>query len=75
MQYRFLSGYGGHLGCPFERSSANFDVQVILMLSIKFRVNWPFSSGEEAQNRFPSKGSGDHLGFPIGTVLALVYLQ
>ena len=23
------------------------------MLSTKFRVNWPFGSGEEAQNRFP----------------------
>ena len=31
---------------------AIFDLQVTLMLPIKFRVNWPFSSGEEAKNRF-----------------------
>ena len=30
-----------------------FLIQVTLKLSIKFRVNWPFCSGEEAQNRFP----------------------
>ena len=35
------------------RSKANFDLQVPLMLSAKFRANWPFSSGEETQKRFP----------------------
>ena len=29
---------------------AIFDLQVTLMLPIKFGVNWPFSSGEEAKN-------------------------
>ena len=28
------------------------DLQVTLMLPTKFRVKWPFSSGEEAKNRF-----------------------
>ena len=91
------------------------------MLPTKFRVNWPFGSGEEAKNRFsrwrswrPSWISdrhdfsffliyksprcflaslvsiglsvqeksgkidfqdGGHLGFPIGTILAIFYLQ
>ena len=31
---------------------AFFHLQVIPMLSTKFRVNWPFDSGEEAKNRF-----------------------
>ena len=31
---------------------ALFGLQVTLMLSTKFQVNWPFSSGEEAKNRF-----------------------
>ena len=31
---------------------ANFDLQVTQMLPTKFRVNWPFGSGEEAKNRF-----------------------
>ena len=38
------------------------------MLPTKFGVNWPFGSGEEAKN------SG-HLGFPIGTILAIFDLQ
>ena len=29
-----------------------FDLQVILMHSTKFRVNWPFGSREEAKNKF-----------------------
>ena len=29
-----------------------FHLQVTPMLSTKFRVNWPFDSGEEAKNRF-----------------------
>ena len=31
---------------------AIFDLQVTQMLPTKFRVNWPFGSGEEAINRF-----------------------
>ena len=40
-----------------EQFFAIFDLQVTLMLSTKFRVSWPFGSGEEAQNRFPSRPS------------------
>ena len=43
---------GGHLGFPIDRILTNFDLQVILMLPTKFRVNWPFGSGKEAKNRF-----------------------
>ena len=44
------------------------------MLPSKFQVNWPFSSGEEAETDFQD---GIHLGFPIGTILAFFffYLQ
>ena len=31
---------------------AIFDLQVTQMLPTKFRVNWPFGSGEEAKKRF-----------------------
>ena len=33
------------------------------MLPPKFRVNWPFGSGEEAKNRFP-----------VGTILAIFFI-
>ena len=43
------------------------------MLPSKFRVNWPFSSGEEAKNKF--QDDGGHLGLPIGMNLAIFDLQ
>ena len=30
-----------------------FYLQVTVMLSSNFLINWPFGSGEEAHNRFP----------------------
>ena len=45
-------GHGGHLGFPIGMILAIFDLQVTLLLPSKFGVNWPFSSGEEAKNRF-----------------------
>ena len=45
-------GHGGHLGFLICTILAIFDLQVMLMLPIKFGVNWPFGSGEEAKNRF-----------------------
>ena len=42
--------HGGHLGFPIQ--TAVLDLQVTPMLPTKFRVEWPFSSGEEAKNRF-----------------------
>ena len=40
------------------------------MLPTKFQVNWLFGLGEEAKKRFQD----GHLGFPIGTILAIFYL-
>ena len=41
-----------HLGFLIGTILAIFDLQVTLMLLTKFRVSWPFSSGEEGKNRF-----------------------
>ena len=41
--------HGGHLGFPIETTLAIFDLKVTMMLPTKFRVSWPFGSGEEAQ--------------------------
>ena len=53
---RNIDFHDGHLGChfgfPIGIILANFDLQVIPMLPIKFRANWPFRSGEEVKNRF-----------------------
>ena len=42
---------------------ATIDLQVTPMHSTKFRVNWPFGLGEEAQIDFQEGGRGGHLGF------------
>ena len=42
------------------------------MLPIKFQDNRSFVSGEEAKIDFPD---GGHLGFPVGTILAMFYQQ
>ena len=36
---------GGHLGVPIRMIPATFDLQVTLILQMKFRVSWPFGSG------------------------------
>ena len=36
---------GGHLGFPIRIFSVTFDLQVTLILPMKFPVNWPFGSG------------------------------
>ena len=41
------------------------------MLPTKFQVSWPYSSGEEVKNRFPS----GHLGFLVRTILAIFFLR
>ena len=45
------------------------------MLPIKFHVQRPFISGEEAKHRFQDGGHGGHLGFSIETILAIFDLQ
>ena len=44
--------HGGRLGFPIQTIYAILDLQVTPMLPTKFRVKRPFSSGEEAKNRF-----------------------
>ena len=68
-------GHGGHLGFPIGTILAIFDLQVTPMLPSKFRVNWPFGSGEEAKIDFQDGGHGGHLGFSIGMILAIFDLQ
>ena len=53
---------------------AIFDLRVTAMLPIKFQVNWPFVSEEEANN-FSRWLHGSHLGYPIGTILAIFDLE
>ena len=45
--------------------------QVTPMLPKKFGVNWPLSSGGEEKRVFQDGCHGGHLGFPIGTILAI----
>ena len=44
--------HSNHLGFPIRTILAIYDLQVTRMVPTKFQVNWPFSSGEEAKNRF-----------------------
>ena len=41
------------------------------MLPTKFQVNLSFGAGEVAKTGFQASGQGGHLGFPIGTILAI----
>ena len=43
------------------------------MLPTKFRVNWPFGSGEEANIDFQDDRHGGHLEFPIGTIFRAIF--
>ena len=45
-------GHGGHLGIQIKTTLAIFALQDTPMFPTKFKVNWPFGSGEEAKNRF-----------------------
>ena len=47
------------------------------MLSTKFRVNWSFNWSRRIKCKinFQDSTYGSHLGFLIGTILALFYLQ
>ena len=59
---------------------AIFDLQVTLMLPIKFGVSWHFGSGEKKAKKkkkkkkkidFQDGGHGGHLGLPIRTIIAI----
>ena len=45
------------------------------MLPTKFQVHCLFGSEEEAKHSFQEGGHGGHLGFLIGTILAIFDLQ
>ena len=63
----------GHLGFPIGTILVIFYLQVTPTLPTKFRVNWPFASGEEAKIDFQDGCHGGHLGFLIGTILAIFW--
>ena len=47
------NGYhGGRLGFPTRTMFPIFYLQVVPIFPTKFRVTWPFGSGDEGQNRF-----------------------
>ena len=55
---------------------ASFDlVQVTLIRPYKFRVNWPFDSGEQVQTEFRNGSHGGHFGFSTRKILAIFNLQ
>ena len=57
---------------------AIFDLRKMhpIMLPTKFRVKWPFSSGEAKKKIIKMAAiAGSHLGFPIGMILAIFDLQ
>ena len=54
---------------------AIFDLQVALVFSTKFCINWLFSVGEDAKIDFQDPGHGGNLGFPIGIILTSIDLQ
>ena len=65
----FQDGRPGHnLGFPNATIWAIFYLQGTPMFPTKFRVSWPFSSEEEGKIDFQD---GCHLGFLIGTILAI----
>ena len=49
-----------------------FFIYVTLMLSTRFRVDWPGVSGEEEKNRFSSWGQWWSSWFTIGMILAIL---
>ena len=53
---------------------ATFDPQVAKILPNKFQDYRPFRSGEDAQTDFQNGSQGGHLGFQIGTILAIVLI-
>ena len=69
---------GCHLGFPIRTILAIFDLQVIPMLLINFRVYLPFGSGKEAKKKkkeFEDGSHGSDFGFPTGMILAIFHLQ
>ena len=66
---------GSQLGFTIGTILAIFDLRVTPMLPTKFRVNWLFSSGEEAKNRFSRWLPWRPSWISDGTILAIFDLQ
>ena len=45
------------------------------MLPTKFGVNWPFAQEKKQKKDFQDGSHNGHLGFTIGMILAIFYLQ
>ena len=65
--------HDGNLGYPIGKTLAIFNLQVTVMLSIKFQVNWLLVKEGKRKRNFQDGGHGDHIGFSIGTILTLIY--
>ena len=65
---------GGYLGFSIGTILAIFDWHLILIVLIKFCVNWPFGSGE-VKNIFQDGRRGDHHRFPMWTIVIICGLQ
>ena len=64
-----------HLGFPIRTILATFDLQVTLILPMKFQVSCLLVLDKIVQNRFSTWLLGNHLGFPIRMILAIFDLQ
>ena len=58
---------GRHLGFPSLTIVAIFDLQDTPMLPTKFRINWPFSSGEEGKIDFHPDATKIRVNWPFGS--------
>ena len=67
---------GGHNGFLIRNKLAMFDIQVILILPIKFRVYWPcLLRGSISKYIFMIEAVATQLWFPIWTILAIFLPQ
>ena len=73
--WRLVQGEKQKTDFKDSHHGSHLDLQVTLMLPTKFRVNWPFGSGEEGKNRFSRWPPWWHLGFMIRQILAIFDLQ
>ena len=63
------------LDFQYRMISAIFDLQVTLILPIKFRLNWPSIQEKKLVIALQDGNCGSHLVFPVGRILAIVDLQ
>ena len=65
---------GSHIGFLIRTNLAIFDLQMTLMLSTKFRDNWPVGSGEKRNIHFQDSSHGGFHGFLIRMILAIFFI-